>query len=172
MWTPLQPAGRCRLEGNDSGDSGQNGDYIFASGTISNILDCIDASIADGDDCVAIEYDSNGHCELWRSLPVMTQNTGTNGENCMLKGDQLGVENAGQECWGACGDQQGECSSFCGRGGRCCRHAFSAGNGCEVDDGVDSVNEFLCVRSFRIIRYHSFIYTHMRMIQNTGTTSL
>ena len=145
MWTPLQPVGRCRLADNDSGN--QNTDYVRASGTISSILDCIDACIADGDDCVAIEY-SAGYCELWRSLPVMTQNTESDDENCLLKGDQLGVENAGQECWGACGSQQGACSDFCGKGGRCCRFGYTPGNGCNADDGVDtSITDLhLCVR--------------------------
>ena len=147
MWTPLQPVGRCRLTGNDSGD--ENSDYVEASGSINSIIDCIDACIADGDDCVAIEYDGGGYCELWRSLPIMTENTGEDDENCLLKGDQLGMENAGQECWAACGSQQGECSDFCGKGGRCCRFGFS-GNGCNANDGVDSLDLHLCVRNVRV----------------------
>ena len=91
MWTPLQPVGRCRLAGNDSGDENS---IMWGGGSINSIIDCIDACIADGDDCVAIEYDGGGYCELWRSLPVMTENTGEDDENCLLKGDQLGMENA------------------------------------------------------------------------------
>ena len=39
------------------------------------------------------------------------------------------MEKGGQDCWGGCNSQQGQCN-WCGAGGWCCRMSWT-GNGCD-----------------------------------------
>lgn len=50
-----------------------------------------------------------------------------------------GLTNAGQNCWGPCGAQSGDCPSFCGTG-QCCRRAeyIEGVDGCELAHDVTS----------------------------------
>lgn len=154
-YTALTPSGRCRTAGGGTGSSGS--DFTFAS-NIDNLNDCKDAC-DDDSNCVAIEYDSSNHCELWTTLPVETAQTSSNGENCLLKGDQNGVQNGGEPCWTACGSQGGSCTSFCGPEGLCCRFGTSDSFGCDGTMGIDGVSDYVCVGSVASDKCSAYAFT-------------
>ena len=60
----------------------------------------------------------------------------------------IGLENADQDCWYGCNQQQGKCS-WCGQNGYCCKDG-TPGNGCDGSFGGVSIHA--CTLSKLIIK--------------------
>jgi len=57
---------------------------------------------------------------------------GCDGYHCCAKKEVL-IKNLGKDCWGGCGNKDGDCHGFCGLGGQCCK--LNAGLSWWKDDG-------------------------------------
>jgi len=142
--------GRVTVQSTRHPAQGDNGKYFF--------FDRHQWSTTFGDLGLVFVVQSRGGAEIWRGV-VITWSNGNGvhgrrysgdansqwrvGDRLVPPGNPSGLQNAGQNCWGSCGNQQGPCA-FCGTG-LCCRFGWhDHSNGCDGTIGVQGQPHHMC----------------------------